>query len=163
MTATVRSILQISGYTATSIPRTLVPWIKGSSTGINYRAYPTWQKLRLQRCYNYKSLGYSGAMRRFQFLNPLHETLLGVLAGATLWCVGAATLWENGVELFQDFHNLPEVGPLVRLQGAALLNQGSEGRWTFWRNCWPQVLEKINHVRDIFPWTVTVRRNSLKL
>lgn len=83
-------------------------------------------------------------MRRFKFLNPLHEPLLGVLAGATLWCFEAATLRENGVELFQDFHNLPEVGPLVRLQGAALLNQGSEGRWTFWRNCWPQVLGKKN-------------------
>jgi len=103
-------------------------------------------------------------MHRFKFLNPLHEPLLGVLAGATLWCFEAATLRENGVELFQDFHNLPEVGPLVRLQGAALLNQGSEGRWTFWRNCWPQVLgKKINHVRNIFASTVTVPRNSLQL
>jgi hypothetical protein len=97
-------------------------------------------------------------MLRLQFLNPPHEPLLGILAGAgaALRCVEAATLQENGVELFQHFHDLPEVRPLVRPQGAALLNQGSEGRWTFWGNCWRQFLGKktINHhVRDIFATT----------
>jgi len=68
----------------------------------------------------------SAALRWFQFLNPVQETLLRILAGATLRYVKAATLRENGTELFQDFHNLPEIRPLVRLQRAALLNQGSE-------------------------------------
>jgi len=94
-------------------------------------------------------LEYSAALRWFQFLNPVQETLLGILAGATLRYVKGAALRENGTELFQDFHNLPEIGPLVRLQCAALLNQGSESRWAFWRNCWPQVLGKNNYVRNV--------------
>lgn len=89
-----------------------------------------------------QELEYSGALRWSQFLNPVQETLLGILAGAALRYVKGAALRENGTELFQDFHNLPEIRPLVRLQRAALLNQGSESRWAFWRNCWPQVLGK---------------------
>lgn len=86
-------------------------------------------------------------MRWFQLLDPLHEPLLGVLAGAALLRVEAATLREDGVGLLQDFDDLPEVGPLVRLQGAALLDQGPEGRWAFWRNRWPQVLRKKKKIK----------------
>jgi hypothetical protein len=96
----------------------------------------------LQQTLMRQDLSYSGALHWFQFLNPLQQTLLGILAGATLRDVEAAALQESGMELFQDFHNLPEIRPLVRLQCAALLNQGSKSRWAFWRNCWPQVLEK---------------------
>lgn len=77
-----------------------------------------------------------------QLLDPASETFLVVREGRDLHKVQSPVQGKRGLKLFKNPNDLPELRPLVRMEGPALLDEGSEGRRAVFRDFWSQALQQ---------------------